>query len=227
MTKANLLVFSLVLVVACVSSVKPQSITEAVPDKVDRSRQYLIYLHGGIVQDMGVDAVSEDFGRYEYHKILEAFRVKGFNVISQVRPKGTDITAYANVLAEQIRLIKKRGIKDKNIIVVGASLGAYMTLEAANVLGRSKIRYVLIGLCSKYAIDRYSEYKGKLMGNFLSIYEQSDQKGSCQAIFEPSNQRVKFKEVRTQTGRGHGFLFKPDNEWVTPLFDWIAATNNK
>lgn len=224
---SNLLMVILFLFLSYISSISAQSITDAVPDKVDRTRPYLIYLHGGIVQDMGVDAVSEDFGSYEYYKILEAFRVKGFNVISQVRPKGTEITAYANVLAEQIRLIKKRGIKDKNIIVVGASLGAYMSLEAAKALGRSKIRYVLIGLCSEYAIDRYSKYKGKLIGNFLSIYEQSDQKGSCQTIFEPSNRSVKFKEIRTNTGRGHGFLFKPDEEWVTPLFDWIATPTKK
>lgn len=204
------------------SSVNAQTITESVPEKVGKSRKYLIYLHGGIVQDLGADAVSEDFGKYEYYKILETFKEKGFNVISEVRPKGTEITAYAEKLADRIKLLKMRGVKDKNIVVVGASLGAYMTIEAADLLKLKKVRYVLIGLCSEYAVKRYEKYKGNLLGNFLSIYEQSDQKGTCQTIFEPLHRKSKFKEIKINTGKGHGFLFRPDKEWVEPLVEWIG-----
>lgn len=204
------------------SSVNAQTITESVPEKVDKSRKYLIYLHGGIVQDLGADAVSEDFGKYEYHKILQTFKENGFNIISEVRPKETEITAYAETLSEQIKLLKKRGVKDKNIVVVGASLGAYMTIEAADKLKLPKVKYVLIGLCSEYAVNRYEKYEGNLLGNFLSIYETSDQKGTCQTIFEPLHRKSKFKEIKVSTGKGHGFLFKPDKEWVEPLVEWIG-----
>lgn len=211
----------LILFLIGISLTNGQTITESVPEKVDKSRQYLIYLHGGIVQDLGADAVSEDFGKYEYYKILDAFKDQGFNVISEVRPKETEITAYAEKLAEQIKLLKMRGVKDKNIVVVGASLGAYMTIEAADLLKLKKVRYVLIGLCSEYAVKRYEKYKGELLGNFLSIYEESDQKGACQSIFQPLNAKAKFKEIKINTGKGHGFLFKPDKEWVKPLVEWI------
>jgi hypothetical protein len=203
------------------SPVNAQTIAESVPEKIDKSRKYLIYLHGGIVQDLGADAVSADFGKYEYYKILDVFKEHGFSVISEVRPKGTEITDYAEKLSEQIKLLQKRGVKDKNIVVVGASLGAYMTIEAADKLKNKKLKYVLIGLCSEYALKRYKKYKGNLLGNFLSIYEQSDQKGACRSIFEPLHRQAKFKEIKINTGKGHGFLFKPDKEWVEPLVEWI------
>lgn len=199
-----------------------QTITESVPEKVDKSQKYLIYLHGGIVQDLGAEAVSEDFGRYEYQKILEVFKERGFNVISEVRPKETEITGYAEKLSEQIKTLKKRGVADKNIVVVGASLGAYMTIEAAYKLKKKEVQYVLIGLCSEYAVNRYKQVKGELQGKFLSIYEESDQKGSCQTIFEPLHRKSKFKEIKVNTGKGHGFLFKPDKEWIDPLVEWIG-----
>lgn len=203
------------------SSVNAQIITEFVPEKIDKSQKYLIYLHGGIVQDLGADAVSEDFGKYEYYKILETFKERGFNVISEVRPKGTEITNYAEKLSEQIKLLQKRGVKNEQIVIVGASLGAYMTIESAGLLKNKKLKYVIIGLCSEYAVKRYEKYKGNLLGKFLSIYEQSDQKGACQPIFEPLHRQAKFKEVKINTGKGHGFLFKPDKEWIEPLIEWI------
>lgn len=222
----NFAIVFMIVLFSC-SFVDAQTVTESVPEKIDKTKRYLIYLHGGIVQDLGAEAVSEDFGKYEYHNILEVFKERGFNVISEVRPKETEITAYAEKLSEQIKLLKKRGVKDKNIIVVGASLGAYMTIEAAHKLEKNKVKFVLIGLCSEYAISRYASYKGKTHGNFLSIYESSDQKGSCQTLFEPLHGKSRFKEIRLVTGKGHGFLFTPGKEWVDPLVDWIDMSDKK
>lgn len=217
------LFFFVLFVTANLPFADGQSISESVPTKIEKSQKYLFYLHGGILQDLGEDAVSEDFGKYEYFKILETFNEHGFNVISEVRPKGTEITTYAEKLSDKIRLLQKRGVKSKNIVVVGASLGAYMTIEAADRLKQEKVKYVLIGLCSEYAVKRYETNKGNLLGNFFSIYEQSDQKGACQSIFEPLHRQAKFKEVKINTGKGHGFLFKPDKAWVEPLVEWIRS----
>ncbi len=223
MTKVETYPIYLFLFLLSFSFVNGQTITPNIPEKINKSQKYLIYLHGGIVQDLGADAVSEDFGRYEYHKILEVFKERGFNVISEVRPKETEITEYAEKLSEQIKTLKRRGVAEKNIVIVGASLGAYMTIEAANKLKMKKVKYVLIGLCSEYAIDRYSKYKGNLRGSFLSIYEESDQKGTCQTLFEPLHRKSKFREIKINTGKGHGFLFRPYKEWVDPLFQWITG----
>lgn len=223
MTKVETYPIYLFLFLLSFSFVNGQTITPNIPEKINKSQKYLIYLHGGIVQDLGADAVSEDFGRYEYHKILEVFKERGFNVISEVRPKETEITEYAEKLSEQIKTLKRRGVAEKNIVIVGASLGAYMTIEAANKLKMKKVKYVLIGLCSEYAVDRYSKYKGDLRGSFLSIYEESDQKGTCQTLFEPLHRKSKFREIKINTGKGHGFLFRPYKEWVDPLFQWITG----
>ena len=66
--------------------------------------------------------------------------------------------------------------------------------------------------------------KNKLWGNFLSIYESSDEKGSCKSLFNPKHRKSKFKEVKLNMGNGHGFLYKPYDEWVIPLVNWA---NNK
>ncbi len=102
-----------------------------------------------------------------------------------------------------------------------------MTIEAAHKLKLSKIRYVLIGLCSEYAVGRYSKYAGTLRGNFLSIYEVSDQKTSCRKIFEPLSRKAEFKEIAVNTRKGHGFLFKPDKEWVNPIIEWTSCPRTK
>ena len=217
--------FSAIALVFGLSIADGQSITTDIPEKIDVSKKYIIYLHGAIVQQLGAEkAVSPKHGRYEYNKILEAFRKRGFNVISEVRPKNTDVSKYAVKVSKQVKTLQKRGVSQENIILVGASLGAYITIEAADILKKEKVKFVLIGLCSEYALGYYSKHKNKLRGNFLSIYESSDEKGSCKPLFNPKHRKSKFAEVKLNMGNGHGFLYKPYDEWVIPLVNW--ANNN-
>ena len=62
--------------------------TYDVPQQIDPQAHYLFYLHGRIVEE-GRRPTSPQFGVYEYDKILETFRARGFVVISEQRPKGT------------------------------------------------------------------------------------------------------------------------------------------
>ena len=57
-----------------------------VPLNPDTSIIHLFYLHGGIVQEQGVNAVSEYYGKYEYLAILDSLSRRGFYVISEARP---------------------------------------------------------------------------------------------------------------------------------------------
>ena len=43
----------------------------AFPESIDPSRQYMFYLHGKIIEDQGLNAVSPEYGPYEYEAILE------------------------------------------------------------------------------------------------------------------------------------------------------------
>ncbi len=198
-----------------------QTISKFIPEKIDSSQKYLFYLHGGVVQEQGVNAVSQYYGAYEYLKILDTLNRQGYNIISEARPKGTVEVEYADKISMQIDTLLNSGVHPENIIVVGASLGAYITIETANKLKNRKIKYVIIGLCSEYAIDYYLMYKNELCGNFLSIYERTDEKGSCEKILSNRLCKSGYKEIALNMGIGHAFLFRPYNEWVLPLVEWI------
>ncbi len=55
------------------------------PNPIDPAARDLFYLHGRIVELRGAEAVSPDFGRYEYRKILEALASRGFTFMSAWR----------------------------------------------------------------------------------------------------------------------------------------------
>jgi len=205
----------------CVPTPKAQTITIGVPEKIDPAQKYLFYLHGAIVSQMGAEnAVSKYYGHYEYQKILDTFASHRFHVISEVRPKNTKEEKYASKLKRQIKTLIKAKVSPENITVVGASLGAYIAIETAYKLKNKRVKFALLGLCSKYAVGYYGKYRGKLRGNFLSIYEASDQKNSCKEIFTPLNKKARFKEITLEMGNSHGFLYKPFDEWVLPLVEW-------
>ena len=215
--------FSALILIAVISAAAwaaSPNITIGVPEKIDRSKKYLFYLHGGIVSQMGArNSVSEYYGKYEYCQILDALAAKGFHVISEVRPKNTKEEVYAAKLAGQISRLRKARVPEKNIYVVGASLGAYIAIETAYRIRRKKVRFALLGLCSPYAIKYFQKYRKKLRGDFISIFENSDAKKSCRRIFEPRG-KATFREIRLTLGNSHGFLYRPYNEWIGPITDW-------
>ncbi len=184
---------------------------------------FLFYLHGAIVQEMGINAVSEEFGPYDYSGIVRAFRQKGFRVISEPRPKGTDVTAYATKLAGQIDSLILAGVPPENMVVVGASQGAYIAIEAAHQLNEPRVNYVIMALCNDYNVSFYAKYRNELCGNFLSIYEASDQKQSCDRLLDMPACKTGYREIRLNMGLGHGFIFRPYGEWIDPLTEWFTS----
>jgi hypothetical protein len=60
--------------------------------------------------------------------------------------------------------------------------------------------------------------------NVLSIYETSDELGSCATLAARSH-LTSFKEVAISTGKTHGAFFQPLPQWVKPLKTWISRTN--
>src|SRR5688572_16409799 len=103
---------------------------------------YLFYLHGRIVEDQGPAGVSPKFGRYDYPGILAAFRARGLRVVSEVRPSGTDPSAYADKIAGQVRALLARGIPASHVTIVGASKGAVIASLVSTRLREPRLRYV-------------------------------------------------------------------------------------
>jgi len=181
---------------------------------------YLFYLHGRIVQSQGADAISPLYGPYKYTAIVDSLKQITPHVISEVRPKKSDVSDYAEKVSYQIDSLINRGVEAKKIVVVGASLGAYITIELATRLKNKELNYVLLGLCSAYAINYYQPIQKKLRGHFLSIYESSDEKKSCDSLLLNAP-LSSYQEIRLEMGLGHGFLYQPYPEWTQPLHQWI------
>lgn len=217
-------VFTLILSIAFAAAIQGQTISAFAPKRPDASQKYLFYLHGGIVQEQGINAVSPRFGAYEYLKILDTLRSHGFNVISEPRPKGTEDLAYAVKVSKQIDTLMSRGVAPENIIVVGASQGAYIAIGVARRMKNSRISYAILALCSEYALDYFLKDPVALCGNFLSIYETSDSKGSCHKLLSDKLCKTGYTEISLSMGNGHGFIYKPYREWVLPLVQWAGGS---
>jgi len=64
-----------------------------------------------------------------------------------------------------------------------------------------------------------------LDGNLYSIFETTDVMGTCAQLALQSRSLDSFEEVSITTGQAHGAFFKPLDEWVLPLKQWIRKTN--
>jgi hypothetical protein len=64
------------------------------PTSIDPGSRYLFYLHGQIVEDQGLAAVSPQFGAYEYEAILRSLQRTGLTVISELRTRNTSPSTY-------------------------------------------------------------------------------------------------------------------------------------
>lgn len=217
-----LLLFLLCPLIGCSQTEKPNEKTQQTDSSITRSdsKNYLYYLHGRILEDLGVDkAVSERFGKYEYEKILKTFETANFKVISEARPRNTNVETYSNKLAKAIKEKIKSGISPKNITVVGASKGSLIAMLTSTKLSNKDIKFVLMGNCNDWILENYEI---DLHGKILSIYEKSDTIGgnSCEKIRKVSKGISEFKEIQIDTKLDHGFLYKPLIEWIEPTISW-------
>src|SRR5215510_4892957 len=103
--------------------VASSALTQAATDRACRHTfpRYVYYLHGKIVEDSGPRGVSPRFGAYDYPGIIAALRRGNVTVISEVRRKNTDPSAYADKVVAQIRRQVAGGVPASHITVVGAS----------------------------------------------------------------------------------------------------------
>ena len=187
-------------------------------DGLDADERYIFYLHGRIIEDQGIGAVSEQYGRYEYVEMIEVFKTNGFRVISEVRERDTDVNLYADKVVTEIQNLIDKDVNPKNITVVGASKGSVIAMLVSSKLQNPAINFVLIAGCNGWVRE---SLEINLCGRVLSIFEASDElAGSCVPIFNDSNCQPVVHEIRLNTGRGHGIVFKPLPEWMNPAMDW-------
>ena len=180
--------------------------------------RYLYYLHGKIIEDLGPAGVSPRFGAYDYAGIIRAFENAGLIVVSEVRPKDTDPSGYADKIVAEVRGRLAAGVPPENVTIVGASKGSVIAMLVSSRLRVDDVRYVFLANCNDWMERTFAP---RFTGDVLSIYEASDDIGqSCREIAARSPAKGRFHEIRLETGLGHGVVYRPHVEWVGPATDW-------
>jgi len=194
------------------------------PTEIDPSSQYMFYIHGKIIEDQGIPAVSPEFGEYRYEEILKTLQSYGFEIISEQRPKNANGWEYAQITAKQVSELIEAGVPPSSITVVGASKGAAIAAVVSHLVGNPEVNYVLLGTCHPTLVEEWKQGGLILSGNILAIYDFEDDEysGSCEELFSLAegkglNHHV---ELILQVGTGHGILYQPLPEWVLPTVKW-------
>jgi hypothetical protein len=85
-------------------------------------------------------------------------------------------------------------------------------------LKNTQVRHVLLADCND-SVNR--TWKPRLSGAILSIYEASDEfGGTCRPLVRRSPAVTTFREIRLNTGLGHGIVYRPLAAWVRPTLEW-------
>ncbi len=183
--------------------------------------RHLFYLHGRLIEDQGLPAISPEFGKYEYEAILERFASFGFNVHSEVRARSANVTAHASRTVAQIDSLIATGVLAKDITVVGASKGAYIATLASHLARNPQLNFVLLAGCHPDVVAYMVEHGVNLHGRVLAIRDIADtDAGACVRAFQLSENIGQHEEIVLTVGTGHGIIFKPLNDWMLPTVNW-------
>lgn len=196
------------------------------PTAIVPSEQYMFYLHGKIIEDQVLPAVSPEFGEYRYAEILSVLKSRGFVVISEQRPRDTDSTEFARKVTRQVNDLLSSGVPPESITVVGASKGALIASLVSFFMKNPGVNYVLLGGCYQPIVEEWIDQGVSLSGNVLSIYDSSDDyASSCEQLFafSDSAQLGQHAELVLHVGTGHGILYEPLEEWVSPTVNWAKG----
>lgn len=183
------------------------------------NHKYIYYLHGRIIEIQGKDAISEEYGRYEFDNIIQALQDLDRTVIAEVRTENVDYMDYANKVSKEIDSLVRMGVKPMNITIIGASKGAIIASHISNK-NLNPINYVLLAGNNEYQ-ERNNDWK--FHGQVLCFYDRSDTiaGGNYDYWMSRENYTNKFEQIELNTHLGHGFLYKPLKEWIVPTRKWI------
>lgn len=185
--------------------------------------KYVFYLHGKGIDDGG------STGGYESN--VSALKELGYNVVSEPRKSGMirkppeDLENYAKDTAQEITKLISSGVPASDITVMGYSRGGVLTLLTSSYLNNDQVNYVVLAGCVasdgpyKRATNWQLKHAKGLKGNFLSIYEASDDGfASCDKVFSAGS--VKQQEVKLDTGKGHKLFYEADDSWMNSFNEW-------
>ena len=197
-------------------------VVRSLPEKIDPRQDYLIYLHGRIIEEEGLRPTSPEFGVYEYEKILTGFAGRGFVVISEARPRGTDPGAYADKVVGQVRALLHAGVPPAHIAVVGFSKGGGIALLTASRLAEPKVNFVILAGCGG---ETPPEIAQRLQGRILSMFDASDDRAAtCKKAFAQAKGPLAQEEEVLKLGTGHGAFYRP-GDWLERAARWVKQAD--
>jgi pimeloyl-ACP methyl ester carboxylesterase len=189
--------------------------------------RHLIYVHGRIIQEQqSRRPKSTRFGYYEFDQILETFRSNGFDVSGEMRGRSATESGAADDLVAQVRRLLASGVPPDRVTVVGASMGAGITLLASARLQNKDLRFAVLAACLSESVRQLLAGEGKApSGRILSIREASDESSEPCAPWKtsPRAPSLDAREIVLHTGLSHGFLYRPLPEWIDPTVRWAMA----
>jgi glyoxylase-like metal-dependent hydrolase (beta-lactamase superfamily II) len=190
-----------------------------VPADPDLRARWLIYLHGAIVERQGREAVSPDFGRYEYDAILAELAGRGFEVIAELRPPESG-AAFEERLVGQVRRLREAGVPAERILVLGASKGGGLALEAAARLGHPGLSYVTLAGCWQTQQPLAPALRGRL----LAIRDEPDRfQPDCGPLLAAANGLSAGRELVLHLGVDHGLIYRPLTAWLDAVESWARG----
>jgi len=178
------------------------------------SMKHIFYLHGMIIEIQGINAVSPQFGAYEYTAIIDSLEATGAEVHAEVRTENTDFYEFGKKISKEIDVLISKGVNPEDITVIGASKGGMIAMYISD-LNTNNVNYVLLGSSSEYS---QKTFDFNLHGNILGIYEKSDTVAgnNYQHWIDKSTNATSFEQLQINTGLGHGFLYTPNRAWLNP-----------
>lgn len=164
-------------------------------------------------------AFNQQYGKYEYTGIIAALKARGYVVYTEERPFGADPDYYSWQVAKAVDSLLKQGVSPEYITVVGSGKGALITMLASSHIRKNDVKYVVLSGCNQL-VSHY--FHINLYGTILSVHEKTDNVWvSCEAIKEASKDVYKYKEVELNTGLQNGYLYKPMDEWLALVYEWV------
>lgn len=182
--------------------------------------KHVLYIHGSIMEGATGNAISDEYGEYQYVEIIQKLKDAGFIVHSEIRKADTKVDQYANKVISKFEELLENDINASDIYVLGASRGALIAMLVSTKYINSNINYILMGNCNQWVVDHYGI---EMHGNILSIYEATDEIGgeSCEVLKATSPELRSYKEIQLNSNLGHGFLYKPLDAWFIPVVNYI------
>ena len=189
--------------------------SERLPAEIDPERHYLFYLHGAIVEGSDGTPNHPDYGIYKYPEIVEKLEEKGFWVISEIRKKNTNPSAYANLISFYVDQLKEEGVPSSNITIVGGSKGGIMACYVSNKQKDKDVNYVIL---AGFFYNLRDDPKMEVSGRVLSIHDSSDQNNiNPKYFFKKSPDVSEQRIVITRERWGHRLIFEPWDRWVNEV----------